>query len=157
METLVQEPLMVAPIIEHKDKTVKYYMLVSKDKFGSTSVEFIQGQQNVRLAIINSLDDMDIHQSFVLVEDVGFGEEDGKPSVYTFLKWIENNYTDGFDIDEYVQTKMEEEDLTKRIETLQQYHSVGGVIQTHQNDQIQDMLYDPEDQNYKEITNHGSE
>lgn len=147
------QPFIAAPITvtQPKDKTEKYYMLVYRDKAGATSVEFIQGQQNVRLAIINSLDNMDIHESFVLVEDLGFGEEDGKPSVYTFLKWIEKNYNDGFDIDEYIQAKMEEEDLTKRIENLQQYHSVGGVIQTHQNDQINDMLYDPESSNIKEL------
>ena len=156
MQTLSQEPLVVAPIIQ-KDKTVKYYMLVCVYNSGETTVEFIQGQPNVRLTIINSLDGLDIYQSFVLVEDVGFGQEDGKPSVYTFMKWIEDNYNDGFDIDEYVQYRTEQEDLNQRIENLQKYHSVGGVvIQTHQSEQINDMLYDPEDTNFKELTQDGS-
>lgn len=155
MQTLMQQPLVASPIIQ-KDKTEKYYMLVCQYNSGETTVEFIQGQPNVRLTIINSLDSIDIHQSFVLVEDVGFGQEDGKPSVYTFLKWIEKNYNDGFDIDEYVQYRIEQEDLNQRIENLQKYHSVGGVIQTHQSEQINDMLYDPEDTNYKELTQNGS-
>ena len=155
MQTLTQEPLVVAPIIQ-KDKTEKYYMLICQLKTGETTVEFIQGQPNIRLAIINSLDNIDIYQSFVLVEDVGFGQEDGKPSVYTFLKWIEDKYNDGFDIDEYIQYRTEQEDLNQRIENLQKYHSVGGVIQTHQSEQISDMLYDPTDTNYKELTQNGS-
>ena len=139
-------------ILPEKNKADKYYMLVSQFKEGGTEVSIIKGQANVRMAIINSIDSLDIQESFVLVEDIGFGVPDGKPSVYQFLKWIEDKYDDGFNIDEYVQIKVEEHELEERIYDLQKYHSNGGVITTYQNSQIEDML-DPS--NIKELKNYG--
>ena len=132
-------------VLPADDKQRKYYMVVFYYKEGDTKVQIVRGQYNTRMTIINNLDFIDIDESFVLVEDVGFGIKDGKPSVYTFLKWIEKNYDDGFNIDEYIESKREEQDMERHIADMQSYHSNGGVITTYQDNQINDMLNPSDD------------
>ena len=98
-----QKPINDFSKIGTKPKSQKTYMLVLYfiDGTGDVSVEFIIGQSKARQMILNTIDQIDIHMSFVLVEDVPFGIPDGKPSVYQFLKWISSNYNDGFNIDDF--------------------------------------------------------
>lgn len=59
-------------VLPADDKQRKYYMVVFYYKEGDTKVQIVRGQYNTRMTIINNLDFIDIDESFVLVEDVGF-------------------------------------------------------------------------------------
>ena len=120
------------------DKSKKTYMLVLYyiDGTDDTVVEFVQGQKNARSLLINVIDQIDIHLSFVLVDDVPFGVEDGRPSVYTFLTWIKDNYRDGFDIEDYNLQYQEDQKVDKEFERLRRLGINGDLPNTYQNEQV---------------------
>ena len=120
------------------DKSKKVYMLVLYyiDGTDDTVVEFVTGQKNVRRLIINVIDQIDIHSSFVLVDNIPFGVEDGKPSVYQFMTWIKDSYNDGFDIEEYNQIYQESQKTDREFEKLRRLGINGDLPETYQNEQI---------------------
>ena len=130
-----------------KAKSEKYYMLVFyfNDGTGDTEVTFVKGQSNARDTIINRIDEIDVYNSFVLVEDVPFGSQDGKPSVLEFLQWIQDGYSDGFDPNDYSLHKKQE---VEEFENMQRIMGDGTVDPTYQSQQITDLF---NNSNSKEI------
>ena len=123
------------------DKKEKYYLLVSIFTDGESNIEFIKGQDKVRSIIINTIDQLDIEQSFVLVEDVPFGMEDGKPSVHQFLEWVAPYYNDNFNLDDYLFLKDQTAELEQKIEQANTDDiKVEQTIDTTQQKQVYDML-----------------
>lgn len=130
-----------------KAKSDKFYMLVLyfNDGTGESEVTFVKGQANARATLINRIDEIDVYESFVLVEDVPFGSRDGKPSVLEFLQWIQDNYSDGFDPEDYSLHKKQE---VEEFERMQRIMGDGGVDPTYQPQQITDLF---NNSNSKEI------
>ena len=60
--------------------------------------EIVTGRTNARQLIKNNIEDIDIHESKILVEGVVLED---MISIYEFMKHIEINYSDGFDIEDY--------------------------------------------------------
>lgn len=141
-------PEVYAPIeekkveVKEKPKSEKVYMLVLYyiDGTEDTVVEFVKGQATARELLKNCIDQIDIHASFVMVEDMPFGVPDGKPSVFTFLQWISDNYHDGFDIEDYEEHRREDEANEKEYMRLRDLGINGDEIQTYQNQQVEDMI-----------------
>jgi hypothetical protein len=84
-----------------KPKNIKKYLLcVIFNETETWDVQEVVGQHIARENLIDMVDEIDLERSFVLVEDVPFGE--GKVSVYDFLVLIEKNYSDGFDVRDHL-------------------------------------------------------
>ena len=86
-----------------KETVNKTYMLVLYDTDGACSVHEVKGQAEARDMIITNIQWINIHDSFIMVEDVPFGKS--KPSIYQFMKYLQEKrgYV-GFDIDDYALT-----------------------------------------------------
>lgn len=127
---------------QEKPKSEKIYMIVLYyiDGTEDVVVEFVKGQATVREMLKNCIDQIDIHASFVMVENVPFGIPEGKPSVYTFLQWISNNYNDGFDIEDYNLRRKEDEANEREYMRIRELGINGDEIHTYQNQQVQDMM-----------------
>lgn len=125
------------------DKSSKEYLVVTYTKPDAEILEidarFIIGQASVREYIKNCIDSIDLDLSFVLVEDVPFGVHNGKPSVYQFMKWISKNYDDGFDIDDYVKQREEDQKIDEEFEKRRNAFDTE-VPETYQTNQISDTL-----------------
>jgi len=130
-------------ILSDKDKQSKKYLVVlyPEDNFpeqGSAYAKFITGQANTREYIINKITnegDFELERSFVLVENIPFGLNDGCPSVIEFLRWIGKDYDDGFDIDKL----LEDIDNNKEFDKLRNMFDADTPA-TYQRNQIEDML-----------------
>lgn len=147
-----QNPINDFSKIGKKPKSQKTYMVVLyfTDGTDDVSVEFVTGQSQTRQMILNIIDQIDIHMSFVLVEDVPFGILDGKPSVYQFLKWISSNYNDGFNIEDYNTERHQDEENEKEYMKMREIELNGDVPSTFQDQQI-NVLTDINNLNVKEL------
>lgn len=87
---------------KEKPKSEKEYLvlLTYNDGTGDKSFSFIKGQAGTREYLIENIADINLDESYVLVEDVEF--VDGVLTVYNFLKLMEADYHDGFDVDDYL-------------------------------------------------------
>lgn len=110
-------------------------MWVYNDGSGDKGFEFVQGQANARQLIKNLIDQIDIKQSFIINEVTPFGEDGGKPSIYTFMKALEPYYNDGFLIDEY----LEADTIDKEFERMQNM-TIGDLPEINTEQQIQNTL-----------------
>lgn len=113
-------------------KQLKMYLVcfVYKGEPVEKGFEMVRGQANVRQFLKNIIDQIDIFQSFLIVEDFPFGGEDGKPSVYHFLKWMEEYYDDGFDVEIY------RDDVEEEYEKMQKVGTIGDLPSIDNKSQI---------------------
>ena len=61
-------------------------------------------------AVKNVIDDIDLEHSFVLVESVTLAE---RKSIYAFMKYAGDFYSDNFDIEDYVKGDWDENDYKR--------------------------------------------
>jgi len=74
----------------------------------------VEGRTEAYEYIKNAVHWIDFENSFVLVENLSLAE---RKSVYAFLKHVQDNYDDGFDIDEYIESDREEEFRASNIDS----------------------------------------
>ena len=60
--------------------------------------------------IKENIDEIDMEHSFVLVESVSLAE---RKSIYAFMKYAGEFYSDGFDIEDYIKGDWDEEDYKR--------------------------------------------
>ena len=86
----------------------RQYLICIRAKEGSgaqDSWDFVTGRTEAYEYIKSNIDDIDMEHSFVLVESVSLAE---RKSIYAFMKYAGEFYSDGFDIEDYVKGDWDE-------------------------------------------------
>lgn len=73
----------------------------------------VNGRRAAYEKIVESIDYIDLRYSFVLVETCTLSD---RKSIYTFMKYMENFYNEGFDIDDYVKGDWSEQEYIENNE-----------------------------------------
>lgn len=118
-EEMNEKGLITPAVFEEKKKSPEekmYLVLVVFNSNGSDVNEcyfdFITGRTEVRSYIVCNIDELDIHESKILVEGVIL---ENMISVYEFMKHVEIHFNDGFDIEDYNSGDNVEEETTNNI------------------------------------------
>ena len=122
------------PIIKKTPEEKEYLLLLTYiADYDTEGIELriLIGRTEARKYIINVIPDLDIFESYVLVEGV-------KPSsivtVYEFMKHMENYFNDGFDIEDY-NIGMSEDELEQReVEYNTSVEGYGSMVSVLLND-----------------------
>lgn len=132
---------------KEKNKEAKKYLLLIKynDGTGDKTFEIIDGRTQTRKLIIEAIDEIDILNSYVLVEDVAFGE--AMPTVYQFMKLIESDYSDGFLIDQYLNQKQLNDLENLSDEEREQRYSRGDIPPTYNKEQTEALFMNQDKEN----------
>ena len=69
--------------------------------------DIVIGRTNAYEFIKDNIDMIDFERSFILVENCNLNQ---RKSIYAFVKYIQDLYNDGFDIDEYIKGDWSETD-----------------------------------------------
>jgi hypothetical protein len=96
-----------------KDPEERYYLICIRAAAQSDMPDewhIVSGRTEAREVIINAIDYIDFEESFVLVETCTLND---RKSIYTFMKYIEQFFNDGFDIDDYVKGDWSEDDYIR--------------------------------------------
>ena len=84
----------------------KEYLICLIGYSSESEWQIVEGRTDAYEFIKNSIHWIDFENSFVLVEGLSLNE---RKSVYAFLKHVQENYDDGFDVDEYITNDREDE------------------------------------------------
>lgn len=104
------------PIVKKTPEEKEYLLLlkyVTDDDMEGTEFCIFIGRTEARKYIIDVVPDLDIFESYVLVEGVKL---ENRITVYEFMKHMENYFTDGFDIEDYNIGASEEEIQKAEVE-----------------------------------------
>lgn len=136
----MSEKLLVSPFVKldpetkevlSKNPEEKQYILLlyfisnSEDK----TFEVITGRTAVREYLIDHIDEIELENSYVLVEDVPFKDTVEKGiTAYKFLKLVSKYYDDDFNVDEYYDYDLNPtaEDLNDNIVDPHSYYDPMG-------------------------------
>lgn len=94
----------------HEDRQ---YLICIRTKQGSgvqDSWDIVTGRTEAYEYIKNNIDDIDLSKSFILVETLTLNE---RKSIYAFMKYTGEFYSDGFDIEDYIKGDWDEEDYKR--------------------------------------------
>jgi hypothetical protein len=95
----------------------RQYLICITTKSGSgeqDSWNIVTGRTEAYEFVKNNIDSIDLNYSFVLVETCPLSE---RKSIYAFMKYVGDFYSDGFDIEDYIKGDWDEEDY-KRINDI---------------------------------------
>ena len=96
-------------VVPEKDKEHKEYLIcITFISDGDYEWNIIKGRKNTYEYIKDMIEYIDVDESFVLVEHLTL---DKRISVYKFMKYAQDSYNDGFDIDEVVFVSSEDNNL----------------------------------------------
>ena len=83
-----------------KSHEEKQYLICIAAKPGDYDLwEIVIGRTNAYEFIKDNIDIIDFDRSFILVEDCNLNQ---RKSIYAFVKYVQDLYNDGFDIEEYI-------------------------------------------------------
>lgn len=91
----------------------RQYLICIRAKEGSGASDswiIVTGRTEAYECIKINIDEIDLEHSFVLVESVTLAE---RKSIYAFMKYAGEFYSDGFDIEDYVKGDWDEEDYRR--------------------------------------------
>jgi len=91
----------------------RQYLICIRAKIDSgvqDSWDLVTGRTEAYEYIKNVIDDIDLEHSFVLVESVTLAE---RKSIYAFMKYAGEFYSDGFDIEDYIKGDWDEDDYKR--------------------------------------------
>ena len=92
----------------------KEYLLCLIGFEGEIDWAILDGRTEAYEYIKNAIHWIDFENSFILVENLTLNE---RKSIYAFMKHVQDNYDDGFDIDEYITADREEEFRRANVDT----------------------------------------
>ena len=93
-----------------KDPEQREYLVLIAGKYESDEWSIFIGRSEAYEYIKSEIDNINLDQSFVLVETVTLRN---RISVYAFMKKCESLYNDSFDIDEYVKGDWDEDEFRR--------------------------------------------
>lgn len=91
----------------------RQYLICIRAKEGSGSQDswdFVIGRTEAYEYIKSVIDDIDMDHSFILVDSVTLAE---RKSIYAFMKYAGEFYSDGFDIEDYIKGDWDEMDYMR--------------------------------------------
>lgn len=91
----------------------RQYLICIRTKDGSgvpDSWDIVTGRTGAYEYIKDIIDDIDMEHSFILVESVALNE---RKSIYAFMKYAGEFYSDGFDIEDYIKGDWDEMDYKR--------------------------------------------
>ena len=91
----------------------RFYLICVRGKRGSEisdAWDIVKGRTEAYEYIKEIIDDIEIERSFILVESVTLGE---RKSIYAFMKYAGEFYSDGFDIEDYIKGDWDEMDYKR--------------------------------------------
>ena len=96
---------------KHPESRQYLICIRAKENSGAQdSWDFVTGRTEAYEYIKENIDDIDLEHSFVLVESVTLAE---RKSIYAFMKYAGEFYSDGFDIEDYVKGDWDEADYMR--------------------------------------------
>jgi hypothetical protein len=97
---LTEEEYAQQVAIRKKSPEQKQYIILQISNESSEERTFFvtTGRSQMRSYIIENIEEIDIHKSMVLVEDVAFEDS---INVYNFMAYIADEYRDEFNIEDY--------------------------------------------------------
>ena len=91
----------------------RQYLICIRTKSGSgvqDSWDIVTGRTEAYEYIKTNIDDIDLEHSFILVESCILAE---RKSIYAFMKYAGEFYSDGFDIEDYIKGDWDEMDYKR--------------------------------------------
>lgn len=91
----------------------RQYLICIRTKSSSgvqDSWDFVTGRTEAYNYIKENIDDIDLDTSFILVESCVLAE---RKSIYAFMKYAGEFYSDGFDIEDYIKGDWDEADYKR--------------------------------------------
>lgn len=91
----------------------RQYLICIRTKYGSgvqDGWDIVIGRTEAYRYIKENIDDIDLEHSFILVESCTLAE---RKSIYAFMKYAGDFYSDGFDIEDYIKGDWDEEDYKR--------------------------------------------
>ena len=125
------------PIIRKTPEEKEYLLLltyIADDDIEGTEFRIFIGRTEARKYIIDVIPDLDIFESYVLVEGVVL---ENRVTVYEFMKHMENYFDDGFDIEDYNIGMSEEEIRQADVEYTTSVESFNSTMSIMLNDGIE--------------------
>ena len=125
------------PIVKKTPEEKEYLLLlkyITDNDSESTEFCIFIGRTEARKYIIDVVPDLDIFESYVLVEGVVL---ENRITVYEFMKHMENYFSDGFDIEDYNIGASEEEINRAEVEyntSVESYDSMISVMLNNETD-----------------------
>lgn len=98
-------------IVKDQKKTPeeKQYLICIRGKDGGTDEwNILEGRTDAYEYIKNNIEYIDLDTSFILVENLPLAK---RKSIFAFMKYVQDNYEDGFDIEDYVNGDWDENDF----------------------------------------------
>lgn len=100
-------------IVKDQKKTPeeKQYLICIRGKDGGTDEwNILEGRTDAYEYIKNNIEYIDLDTSFILVENLPLAK---RKSIFAFMKYVQDNYEDGFDIEDYVNGDWDENDFRR--------------------------------------------
>lgn len=92
-----------------KDPEEKLYLLCIAGKNNTEDTWYlIVGRTEVYETIKNEIENIDLENSFILVESAKL---ENRKSIYAFMKYVESFYEDSFDIEDYIKGDWSEDEF----------------------------------------------
>lgn len=89
----------------------KQYLICIRGKDGGTDEwNVVEGRTEAYEYIKDNIEYIDLEKSFILVENLPFAK---RKSIFAFMKYVQDNYEDNFDIEDYVHGDWDENDYKK--------------------------------------------
>ena len=104
-----------------KDPEEKQYLICIASIPGSEYEDewtIVTGRRAAYEKIVESIEYIDLENSFILVETCTLKD---RKSIYTFMKYMENFYNEGFDIEDYVRGDWSEQEYRHHNDIDQDY------------------------------------
>ena len=98
-------------IVKDQKKTPeeKQYLVCIRGKDGGTDEwNILEGRTDAYEYIKANIEYIDLDKSFILVENLPLSK---RKSIFAFMKYVQDNYEDGFDIEDYVNGDWDENDF----------------------------------------------
>jgi hypothetical protein len=98
-------------IVKEQKKTPeeKQYLVCIRGKDGGTDEwDVLECRTDAYEYIKSNIEYIDLEKSFILVENLPLAK---RKSIFAFMKYVQDNYEDGFDIEDYVKGDWDENDF----------------------------------------------
>ena len=95
---------------KHPEERQYLICIRAKDPHSNDYWDIMIGRTAAYEYIKENIDDIDMEHSFVLVESVTLSE---RKSIYAFMKYAGEFYSDGFDIEDYIKGDWDESDYMR--------------------------------------------
>lgn len=94
---------------EVKTPEEKQYLICIRGKDGGADEwNIVEGRTEAYEYIKDSIEYIDLEKSFILVENLPLAK---RKSIFAFMKYVQDNYEDGFDIEDYIKGDWDENDF----------------------------------------------